>query len=53
MPVLASSLYMDALPVLMLKQVFYKGPLRGSETGLCGAQEEAKSGLDTHLLAPF
>ena len=50
---LSSSLNMAALPVLMLKQVFYKGPLKGSETGLCGAQEEAKSGLDALLLAPF
>ena len=27
--------------------ICYRGSLRGSETGLCGAQEEAKSGLDT------
>ena len=50
---LSSSVNMAALPVLKLNQVFYKGPLKGSETGLCGAQEEAKLGLDTTLLAPF
>ena len=39
MPVLASSIYMNALPVPMLNQVFLQGQLQRLKTGIYGPQE--------------